>query len=328
MLVVIVPPVLAALVPVEALVFLDAAPAALVAHVVRGDVEDDGDAVRVHLVDQVLEVLEGAHAGVAAEEVVHVVLVVRGPALVVDALVVLLDAADPDGGDAHALEVGDLQAQAVPVAAVVVVAVEGVAAVEAVAGVLAVPPRPVVLDEVVAVGGEAVGEQLVDVAVAPLLRTGSVGEAGFVLAGNQRIGAAFPAVPIPSVWNVFLGPSRSGEHSQRADGDSDGFHVFHGNSWIQFLCCPFILPLRAPQCKPIPRSRAVTGGHGRSRAHLRNSQSHPSRLDFYLPPCQERLRSRENGRARSPNAPQIAQIPSARSANAPYREATVLLNPL
>ena len=215
----------------ETLVLLDGAPAVLVAHVVGGDVENHRDAGAVEGVDEVLEVLEGTHGGVATEEIVDVILVIGCPPIVVDALVVLLDAADPDGGHAQILQIGDFGPEAVPVAAVVVVAVIRIV------DVVAFPTRLVVLEPVDAIGGETVGKQLVDVAVPPLLGAGRVGI--IVSARHQGVGAGSSAIAIPRVFNCFIGPCRRCRHRGQADSAQQFRQSVHRDFSIMVRCRPF-----------------------------------------------------------------------------------------
>ena len=165
--------------------------AVLVAHVVGRDVENDIHAPAVAVVNQVLQVGECAHCGVALEKVFGVILVV-GRVVGVLALVILLHTGNPQRGDAHPLQIIELLTQAVPVAAVVIVAVVGVGL--AIAG----PRRLVARQTVHAVRGEAVGEQLVDVPVPPLLRTRrkGVGVIARSVPRIERVNVRLRAVPL------------------------------------------------------------------------------------------------------------------------------------
>ena len=147
-------------------VILAIAEAIEVGGVVDDDIENDIDAAGVAGIDEILEVLEGAHHGIDMEEVRGVIHVVGRVAEVL-ALGVHLDAGDPDGVDAHAGEVIEIVEETLPVAAVVVVAVlrEGFSGLGPCGAVDAHGARRVVGGVAI---GKAVGEELVDINVAPI----------------------------------------------------------------------------------------------------------------------------------------------------------------
>jgi len=233
MLVVLVPPAEGGIAVGEVLlvVLLVVAPQpVLVAHVVRRHVEDDVDAGGVQGVDQFLQFRERAHRRIALEEVVRMVLVV-GRVVDVLALVVLLHAGNPNGLHAHAGQIGNVVLHPLPVAAVVEVAV--------LREILAFgfPPGLVAAELVRARIREAIGEELVDVDVAPIRRTRRVAEARFVLARLQPVGRVVHA---PVADAGFLGRAGHGQKKKRRQGACQTGVPKHGRGLHRALlggCC-------------------------------------------------------------------------------------------
>ena len=171
MLPVVVPPterVVAAAVVALVVLLVVAPKAVAVGRVVDDHIEDDVNAARMAGVDEVLQLLERAHDRVDVEEVGRVIHVV-GRVVDVFALVVHLHAGNPHSGDTHPGKVIEIVLQPLPVAAVVVVAVlrETFARLKPTRAIDPHRARRVVVRIAV---GETIGEELVDVHVAPILR--------------------------------------------------------------------------------------------------------------------------------------------------------------
>ncbi len=178
----------------------------LVAHVVRRHVENHIDAGGVQRVNQFLQVLEGPHRRIALEEVFGVVLVIRRVIRVL-ALVVHLHAGHPHRLHTHARQIADVVLHPLPVAAVMEVAVLRKTLA------LGFPPRLVGRQLVVARVRETIREELVDVDVAPVLRTRRVAEPFLVLPGLQSVrGVVHPPVPDAALLRQ---PRRRPRHQRR-----------------------------------------------------------------------------------------------------------------
>ena len=218
MLVAIVPPAEGAVAAAKILlvVLLVVAPQpVLVAHVVGHHVEDDIDAAGVAGVNQLLELRKRAHGRIALEEILRMILVIRRVVGVL-ALVVHLDAGHPDGAHAHAGQIVEVVLQALPVAAVVEVAVVG----------KVLPfgfPRRLVGGQLVDGIREAVREELIDVDIAPIGRAGGIGE-GRILHDPrpQAIGRI--------VRTVRELPPRQRCHHRCTHQPQNRFHGFHRDS--------------------------------------------------------------------------------------------------